>query len=176
MNIRNKIIRIIVDYDQPSVSDSFYRAYFHISPNCPLASSAETTMYAEALHPPVDHRRYAGVREARGLPVSCVHDGSALLGGGGAQGGPPAENLRALRGRLQVPPGRRAPRPHRLPQVRLRGRDVPRPPGAPLQHRLLRRDRPPLAAQTQTQPPPLPHGGARARRRGGLGRSADAVA
>ncbi|KAK3136833.1 hypothetical protein QOZ80_5BG0443150 [Eleusine coracana subsp. coracana] len=33
----------------------------------------------DGLPPPVDHRSTAGVREGRGLPVSCIHDGSALL-------------------------------------------------------------------------------------------------
>ncbi|CAL4898686.1 unnamed protein product [Urochloa decumbens] len=37
-------------------------------------------MHTEALPPPMDHRSCAGVRESRGLPVSCVHDGGALYG------------------------------------------------------------------------------------------------
>lgn len=45
----------------------------------PRPGVSSTTSTEEALPPPVDHRRYAGVREAKGLPVSCVHNGAALF-------------------------------------------------------------------------------------------------
>ncbi|CAL4891691.1 unnamed protein product [Urochloa decumbens] len=48
----------------------------------PGIRTAGTPMHAEAaLPPPVDHRGCAGVRESRGLPVSCVHGGGGALYG-----------------------------------------------------------------------------------------------